>query len=483
VQLNSKKKIYRPKYFCAKNFCFCRRLFKSVYRLKIIFQAHDLLNFLIPRSTKNTKFRPSKPTRDSHPAIDLFSVMKNYISYRPQPFEIRSNMTNFSSKKNIRYVIGSLAMGGTERHLLQVTKELVTRGWNVSLLTISDDNPLQPVFESNGVKVHCLGLPNISRAVPSPLRKLILLAAAIFKMRRVFVKDSVPTHFFLPHSYIIGMMAKMISGSKSQSFMSRRSLNEYQKKRIGSRQIEKYFHGHVNAIFGNSKAIIEQLKEEGARSEHTHLIYNGIDSGKIAQEQCTKELSVESQVYVYCIGNFIPYKGHFDLIDALGQLLNQTTPTWHVICFGRDDGILSSLKDYAKQKGLGKHISWIEGETEPWRFIRPGHIGVLPSHEEGFSNAILEMMACGLAVVATDVGGNPEALAKDSGIIVPPRNPKNLGQAVLKLLNSSQMRAKYSKSALGRVADTFSIDACIESYEMLYERYLSNDVLAQSEQV
>jgi glycosyltransferase involved in cell wall biosynthesis len=368
-------------------------------------------------------------------------------------------------------------MGGTERHLLQLTSGLKNRGWLVSVVTINDRNPLQKQFEDSGVIVRALELPVAPKWMLLPLRKLWLGMFAIIRMRKVLKNEPMPIHFFLPHSYFLGMAAYFLSGTKQATFMSRRSLNNYQKKLPGSRCLESLLHRRVTALFGNSEAVINQLVEEGADPKKTNLIYNGVDSEKIAHEQGSKSLSVKADVLIYCIGNFIPYKGHLDLIQALAYLKSEQCPTWHVVCFGRDDGILPLLKKQAIDNGIATHFSWIENETEPWRFITPGNIGVLPSHQEGFSNAVLEMMACGLAVIATDVGGNPEALDSGAGITVPPSSAYELKNEILNLLKSDTVRVEYARRAKSRVQQKFSIPACVDSYEKIYNKYMFDNKL------
>jgi glycosyltransferase involved in cell wall biosynthesis len=96
---------------------------------------------------------------------------------------------------------------------------------------------------------------------------------------------------------------------------------------------------------------------------------------------------------------------------------------------------------------------------------------VHPSFQEGFSNAILEAMAAGNPVVATAVGGNPEAVVHEStGLLVPPGDAGALAAATVSLLNDAGAAAKLGAAGRQRVADTFTLRRMIESYEALYVR-------------
>jgi glycosyltransferase involved in cell wall biosynthesis len=97
-------------------------------------------------------------------------------------------------------------------------------------------------------------------------------------------------------------------------------------------------------------------------------------------------------------------------------------------------------------------------------------VGLLVSHQEGFSNAILEGMAAGLPIIATNVGGNPEAVVDGiTGRIVPPADPVKLSVAIELLANDPELRASMGANARRRAEDRFSLEASIRCYENLYE--------------
>lgn len=371
----------------------------------------------------------------------------------------------------IRYLIGSLSLGGAERHLLQISTGLAARNWQVTVMTLGDKNPLTLQFEQGGVRV--VPVPRIAcpQWIPKWIRAAFITPALIVSLSMRLKQSQCSTHFFLPHSYIIGMVAHQLARLRTPVFMSRRSLNYYQKKIPFSGWLERVLHKRLTAALGNSKAVVSQLLDEGIPGEHLHLIYNGLDLDTINREQGRKTAPIPAETYLYCVANFIPYKGHRDLIDALAWVMERNTSSWHILCFGRDDGILDELKQYAVDRHVGDRISWIVGETRPWEYMIPGNIGVLASHEEGFSNAILEMMGSGLAVVATDVGGNSESVTEECGFLVPARDPVKLGQALLRLITDPNIRRQVAENAQTRIKSTYSIGACLDAYEDVYRHY------------
>jgi len=99
---------------------------------------------------------------------------------------------------------------------------------------------------------------------------------------------------------------------------------------------------------------------------------------------------------------------------------------------------------------------------------------VHPSLQEGFANAVLEAMAAGKPVVATDVGGNPEAVVQgETGLLVPPRDSRALADAIIWMLDHPDEAARFGETGRNRVADHFEISRMVRQYEELYERLVA----------
>jgi glycosyltransferase involved in cell wall biosynthesis len=100
-------------------------------------------------------------------------------------------------------------------------------------------------------------------------------------------------------------------------------------------------------------------------------------------------------------------------------------------------------------------------------------LSVLPSLNEGLSNSLLESMAAGVPVVATTVGGNPEVvLDGETGLLVPPRNPAALAEAICRVLRTPGLRNRLGQAGRRRVLNHFSNERMIRNVERLYEELL-----------
>jgi len=117
---------------------------------------------------------------------------------------------------------------------------------------------------------------------------------------------------------------------------------------------------------------------------------------------------------------------------------------------------------------LANNVYWLGMQTSVDPLLAIADIAICCSYEEGFSNAILEAMAAGLPLVATHVGGNPEAVVDgETGILVPARDAVRLGQAISKLAVDPKAMAAMGEAGKKRVRKFFSLQECINEYDSL----------------
>ena len=123
---------------------------------------------------------------------------------------------------------------------------------------------------------------------------------------------------------------------------------------------------------------------------------------------------------------------------------------------------------------LVNHVRFDGGVTNLRQHLAAADIFVLPSRSEGFSNAIIEAMASSLPVVATDVGGNAEALNDGiTGFLVPPEDPGALSAAILRLLSDSFQARAMGAAGRNLVAEKFTTEAMMNQIAGAYRNLLS----------
>lgn len=383
-------------------------------------------------------------------------------------------MSKFPTPLKISYVIGSLSTGGAERHVALVSMELARRGHDVSIYCLLRGAQLEREVLDSGVNVRGLAQRNDPSMLSRPVRVLALIFSAPLMFFSFLFRRPPIVHFFLPESYLVGAIMARAAGL-SRLVMSRRSLNNYQLKRPTLTALERRLHGSMTAILGNSWRVVEQLEDEGIEKNRLGLIYNGIDLNRF-DEQTVEDQDIRSSLglnnkttVITIIANLIPYKGHSDLLEALALVSGKMPANWALIVVGRDDGIGKDLMEQTKTLGLADHVHFLGLRQDVPSILRASDIGVLCSHEEGFSNALLEGMAAKLPMIATDAGGNGEAVIDGvTGKVVPISEPVALGSAILQLATDPGLAQKMGIAGRKRIKQHFSLSSCVDRYEELY---------------
>ena len=392
--------------------------------------------------------------------------------------------------QSILFVIGDLAVGGTENHLVRILPGLARTGFRPVVYTLTHGSELASRIRHDGIELITPPLASILRWLPLPVLRALLLPLTMARLwwlmrhRRPAI-----VHCLLPAGYLVGGVCALLAGQPVR-VMSRRSLNTYQRQHRLLARLERRLHRSMSAVVGNSRAVLADLAAEGVSPERIGLIYNGIEAADFAhlppRAEVRGRLGIDSAALVLTtVANLIPYKGHGDLLEALAGIAGALPADWVLLCAGRDDGIGPALHTRARALGIDGHVRWLGERHDVLELLHASDIGILPSHEEGFSNAILEGMAASLPMVVTRVGGNPEAVVHGvTGLVVPPRDPDAMAAAVLDLAHDPARRQRMGEAGRRRVGAVFSLDACVDRYARLYRVLLGdtrepvNEVLA-----
>lgn len=165
-------------------------------------------------------------------------------------------------------------------------------------------------------------------------------------------------------------------------------------------------------------------------------------------------------------GRFSPEKGFGVLVES-AECICRENPTAGVILFG-DGPLRDSLASRVAELGLSGRVLLPGFRTDLDSLIGAADVVVLPSYTEGLPNVALEASAAGVAIVATAVGGTPEAVADGvNGILVPPGEPSSLASAVVALLRDPTLRARFGVAGRARMRDRFTFQAQADGYMRL----------------
>ncbi|CAH9019198.1 TIGR03088 family PEP-CTERM/XrtA system glycosyltransferase [Candidatus Nitrosacidococcus sp. I8] len=208
-------------------------------------------------------------------------------------------------------------------------------------------------------------------------------------------------------------------------------------------------------------------------------IYNGVDTERFYPKKDQSVLpsgfADSNCLIVGTVGRLEPIKDQITLIQAFIHLVKQIPNSkkfLRLILVG-DGSLRSQIEDLIEEEKLGDLI-WLTGDRKDIPILLQSmDIFVLPSLAEGISNTILEAMATGLPVIATHVGGNPELVAEDTGILVSKADYKATSKALATYINNAQLIKNHGQSGRDRVEKKFAIQTMVDNYISVYNSLLA----------
>lgn len=204
-------------------------------------------------------------------------------------------------------------------------------------------------------------------------------------------------------------------------------------------------------------------------------IYNGVDTELYRpgtddmKMKVRAELGIAPATFVIgIIGRLDPIKDHPTLIQAVRDLSSHYPDVKLLIVGeGPERPRLEALQD--------EHCLLLGNRLDVPAILQTLDVFVLPSFNEGISNTILEAMAAGIPVVATDVGGNPELVTDGkTGALLPPQQPQHMAAVLLQYACNPSLRQSYGVCGRAKVMEQFSIQRMIHAYEAVYKRAASH---------
>jgi glycosyltransferase involved in cell wall biosynthesis len=377
----------------------------------------------------------------------------------------------------VAYVLPGLARGGTEKHVRDLVAGIDRRKFSPRVISTGGGGPMEEEFSRLGVPVHVLEY----RGISLDPRK----AGPLFRDARSFFRDFDAIlaasgvrilHCYLPAANVLGMAAALLARTPVK-IVSKRALCRYKQGHPVYSFFENMANLAADAVLANSKAVAEDvLRHERFVGGKIGAIPNGIDPDLPPSEPIQRLVpgwsSDAGDAVVTYVANFFKYKGHRDLVAA-AALVIEAMPAVRFLLVGRDAGEMESLRRQVTSLGLERNFFFAGERAEAARIIASSTLVVHPSHEEGFSNTVLEAMAAGKAIVATSVGGIPEAVVDgETGLLVPPHDPPALADALLSLLRNPSRAEEMGKAAKRRVRDDFSAGKMVSALEQAYMELL-----------
>lgn len=390
------------------------------------------------------------------------------------------------SPVTVAYLLPRLEMGGTEKHVRDLVGRLDRARFRPVVIATSDGGILEAEFARMGVPVRILGYRGFTRRTGAIVKTARKSAAAILELAGTLRRERVSIlHAYLPAANVLGALAGVVAGTP-RLILSKRGLCHYKKGRPILAFFENVANLAADAVLVNSDAVAAAVRAaERFCGRKIRRIYNGIDiaspwvpreAGPLPEAPALNPPLPSDAAAILYVANLFPYKGHLDLVDAAAAVAARF-PRTRFLLAGREEGAGAQVRSRIEALRLGDHVRLLGPRDDVPALMAAADLVVHPSHEEGFSNTILEAMAAGKAVVATAVGGVPEAVEDGvTGLLVPPRSPDRLAEALLSLLENPPRARAMGEAGRRRVRADFPLAKMVGEIEDLYETILRGGV-------
>ena len=377
----------------------------------------------------------------------------------------------------IVFLLGTLRMGGTERQFLETIRRLDRRRFEPRVLALPDSGPIRADIEALGVPVTCLGMPPAKGAFH--LSSLIGLGR-MFRDMLGYLRRERP-HILQSYLFWTNIYAAFIGKIAGVPVIltGRRESLDPKYRRVWKIWLQNFSNRWAMAILANSERVkAECLRvERFLTPEKIQAIYNGIDLARYAVPRDSRAIKATLNIpsdapVVGVIARLHPRKGHRDFLNAAAIILRQQ-PNARFLLVGTDQGMRLELEALASELGIADAVAFTDEQQDIPALLAAIDVQVSCSYIEGLSNAIMEGMAAGKAIIATNIDGTPELVRhEETGLLIPPGDPAQLAAAVLRLLHDPALRRQIGKAAQERARTLFHVDKMIRQTEALYERCL-----------
>ena len=364
----------------------------------------------------------------------------------------------------ILHCIASFETGGTELNLVRTLENLDPARFELSVLVLKNQGPLLDRVKRLGIPISEFRFPSLNSFEVFRQAARVLMFLRERRPDVVHCHDRYTNTFVIPLAKLAGM--RFIIASRRWWTAMPRSVY-----RVGNQIAYRLAH----CILANSEATAQlMIQHEGLNPARIIVVSNFLEDSAFAplEERRRREglrlFEVPDGALVICaVALFRPEKDLETLIQAVA-LLSERSVRPHLLLIGRGP-CEEALRRAAINKGVAEQVHFPGFLSSPPNPHAYGDISVLCSLHEGFPNSIIEAMAAGKPVVATNVGGISDAVDADvTGLLVPPASPETLAAALERLLADRELSADMGKRGLGKAQTTFRAAVVINRLSELY---------------
>ena len=347
-----------------------------------------------------------------------------------------------------------LGIGGSERQLTEVAKSLDRAQFEPHVGCLHPTGIRADELKALGVPIVSFNVRSFARphAVTEGLRLTRYLRRHKFDLVHSF---DVPMNVFgVPFAKLAGTPVVLSSQRAHRDLTS--SLY---------RRVLRFTDRLVDGIVVNCEYMRRHLlRDEGVAAEKIHLCYNGVDTATFHPVEV-----VSDTLTIGIVCSLRPEKGLPALLHAF-TLLQPQVPNARLLLVGSGPSE-SELKQLANDLGIAHNTRFVPTQSNVAGWLHQIDIFVLPSVSEALSNALMEAMACGCACVASNVGGNPELLGDNRGLLFESGDVHQLFQHLQSLAGSAELRRELRERSLQFVRTNFTREASVARMTAIYRSF------------
>lgn len=371
-------------------------------------------------------------------------------------------------KKNVLQITGSFHQGGSERQAVQLTRLLCEdKTHNIFLATLNNEGVLKAEVEKLGfTKIPEFKLTSFYDAnFFRQLRK----CADFCRQNKI---DIVQTHDF--YSNVFGIFAARLAKVYLRIAAKRETGGMRSKMQA---VVEKTAFRSAHKVVANSLAVKNYLIDQGVSERKIEVIYNGLDLERFEaqitdREKICKELNLpvaEKIKFITLVANLRHTVKNQPMLLRAAQKVTSEFPETHFVLAGEGE-LRGSLEELTDELKISQNVHFIGRCTKVPEILSISYACVLTSFNEGFSNSILEYMAAGKPVVATNVGGASEAIIEnETGFLVESDDDVTLAERLIFLLKNFRKAQKLGQNGRRIVEEKYSLKTQLNKTLELYE--------------
>jgi glycosyltransferase involved in cell wall biosynthesis len=362
----------------------------------------------------------------------------------------------------ILHIIPTLDRHGAEKQMTLLTTRLPRDEFDVHVCVLTRDGPLRGELDAAGIPV----------TLVHKRRKID--PRAYWRLKRhikQIAPDLVHTWLFAANAY--GRAAARACGVE-RLVAAERCVDRW--KAWYHLAIDRRLARHTQRIVTNTAAVRDFYARKGLPAEKFTVIANGVDPPAVEQpatrEEILEELGLPSDArLIGVVARLWPQKQIRDLIWAV-ELLTHVRDDAHLLIIG-DGPHRWRLTRYRDLVGIIKKVHFLGHRDDVPRLIQHFDVLALSSEYEGQSNAIMEAMAAGVPVVATDIPGNRDLLVNEqTGYLVPVGDRAEFARRINDLLNNADLAQQMGDAGRDRMRQHFTVDKMVQQYAELYRDLL-----------